>query len=259
MQPSERPTEYTIDELARAANTTVRNVRAYQDRGLLPPPERRGRNGVFHQTHLSRLRIIGQLLARGYTLNSISELLEAWEKGQNIGELLGLEAAVSSPWTDEVPAHYTLTELLQMFNSLQAPVWLTKALQLGIVQLDGTKFIVPSPRMLYAGAELTRVGIPLDEMLDVVSSLRQNVERAADDMVRLFEKYIFDPYGTALPPTSEIPRLGDIIWRLRPLVEMAVHAEVARAMQIAASQHLGDRLGHIMEEMKKQKDKDSEG
>ena len=28
--------EYRIDDLARAAGTTVRNVRAYQDRGLLP-------------------------------------------------------------------------------------------------------------------------------------------------------------------------------------------------------------------------------
>ena len=42
--PAER--EYTIDQLARAARTTVRNVRAYQDRGLIPPPERRGRTGA---------------------------------------------------------------------------------------------------------------------------------------------------------------------------------------------------------------------
>src|SRR5689334_12317394 len=60
--------EYTVDELARAAETTVRNVRAYQDRGLLAPPERRGRSGIYTDSHLSRLRIIGQLLERGYTL-----------------------------------------------------------------------------------------------------------------------------------------------------------------------------------------------
>ena len=32
----EGTTEYRIDELARLGGTTVRNVRAYQDRGLLP-------------------------------------------------------------------------------------------------------------------------------------------------------------------------------------------------------------------------------
>jgi len=42
----------TIDELARAAGTTVRNVRVYQDRGLLAPPERRGRLGLYGPDHL---------------------------------------------------------------------------------------------------------------------------------------------------------------------------------------------------------------
>ncbi len=32
--PPQPAPEYTIDELARAAGTTVRNVRSYQDRGL---------------------------------------------------------------------------------------------------------------------------------------------------------------------------------------------------------------------------------
>lgn len=35
-------TEYRIDELAHAAGTTSRNVRAYRERGLLPPPRKRG-------------------------------------------------------------------------------------------------------------------------------------------------------------------------------------------------------------------------
>src|SRR5436305_1643105 len=45
--------EYRIDELAREAGTTVRNVRAYQDRGLLPPPRRSGRVGLYTDAHLS--------------------------------------------------------------------------------------------------------------------------------------------------------------------------------------------------------------
>ena len=36
---------YSISELARAAGTTVRNVRAYQSKQLLPSPERDGRHG----------------------------------------------------------------------------------------------------------------------------------------------------------------------------------------------------------------------
>lgn len=242
-----KPAEYSVAELARVAQTTVRNIRAYQDRGLIPPPERRGRVGVYNDVHLSRLRIIDQMLGRGYTLNSIGEMLEAWEKGTNLSGLFGLESAVTSPWTDEVEKQYTLTELVKMFGGGFNVRWLVKAADLNILIPEGAKFRAPSPRMIHAGAELVKAGIPLDEMLDVVARLRGNVEDAAHRMVQLVEKYLFDPYGKGLPPPDEVPRLGEIIWRLRPLVEMAVHAEVARAMELAATRHLGDRLATLLD------------
>src|SRR5437868_4842857 len=98
--------EYTIDELARAAGTTVRNVRSYQDRGLIDPPERRGRVGIYTQAHLGRLRLINHLLARGYTLANIMELLKAIVEGHDLRSILGLETAISSPWNSEAPRHY---------------------------------------------------------------------------------------------------------------------------------------------------------
>jgi DNA-binding transcriptional MerR regulator len=250
-----RATEFSVEDLARAAKTTVRNVRAYQDRGLIPPPERRGRVGVYNETHLSRLRIIGQMLERGYTLTSIGELLEAWERGSDLAGLFGLESAVSSPWTDETPKLYTLTELVKLFGGNFKLPWLVKAADLGILVPEGARFRAPSPRMIQAGAELVKAGIPLDEMLDVVAHLRGNVEKAADQMVQLVEQHMFDRFGKGLPPADEVPRLGEIIWRLRPLVEMAVHAEVSRAMEAAATRHLGDRLATILDHMTRSKKK----
>jgi DNA-binding transcriptional MerR regulator len=245
-----RSGEYLVDDLARAAGTTVRNVRAYQDRGLIAPPEIRGRTGIYNDTHLSRLKIVGQLLSRGYTLAAIGELFAAMEQGQDLGQLIGFESAVASPWTDELPATYSLPELMRMYGGSFRPAWIRRALELGILQHEGTRFHAPSPRLLRAGAELVRAGIPLDEMLEVVAQLRTNVERAAEDMVRLVEQHVFDRYGKGLPPREEFPRLSALIWRLRPLVEQAVHAEVARAMERAAGKHLGDRLAHVMEEMR---------
>ena len=67
--------EYRIGELAREAGITVRTLRYYQERKLLPPPRREGRIGWYSQAHLDRLRVIGQLLDRGHTLGGIGELL----------------------------------------------------------------------------------------------------------------------------------------------------------------------------------------
>ena len=44
----------TIDELARATGMTVRNIRAHQSRGLLPPPEVRARTGLLRARATSR-------------------------------------------------------------------------------------------------------------------------------------------------------------------------------------------------------------
>lgn len=246
---SRRPTELGIAELARAARTSVRNVRAYQDRGLIPPPQRRGRVAVYGEPHLSRLRIIGQLLTRGFTLSSIGELLEAWERGSDLASIFGLESAVSSPWTDEVQKKFTLSELVDLFGGSFDVRWLVKAADLDLLIPEGATFRAPSPRTIQAGAELVKAGIPLDEMLDVVGDLRRNVEQVADRMVQLVEKHLFDRYGTGLPPTDEVPRLGEIIWRLRPLVDMAVLAEVARAMEMAATAHMGDRLAVVLQRL----------
>ncbi|NEE49661.1 MerR family DNA-binding transcriptional regulator, partial [Streptomyces sp. SID8455] len=43
MSGREAGAEYRIEDLAHASGATVRTIRAYQDRGLLPTPERRGR------------------------------------------------------------------------------------------------------------------------------------------------------------------------------------------------------------------------
>jgi DNA-binding transcriptional MerR regulator len=91
---------YRIEDLAHHSGATVRTIRAYQDRGLLPRPERRGRANVYSDAHLARLHRIAGLLDRGYTLASIKELLEAWDTGRGLGGILGLVAEADGPWVD---------------------------------------------------------------------------------------------------------------------------------------------------------------
>jgi DNA-binding transcriptional MerR regulator len=242
--------EYSVDELAHIAGTTVRNVRTYQDRGVLPAPEKRGRKGFYNDAHLARLRLIGQLLQRGYTLGNISELFEAVEKGHDVQQIIGLERAISNPWTNEDPAYFTLPELLKMFGlkSLH-PRLLAKVIQLDLLQPDGVRYRAPYPKILRAGAELMRLGISLDDMLGIVASLRANVERVADDVVRLVVA-LLDRYGEGkLPPPRDVPKLSELVWRLRPLANQAIDAEVSRALEKSANRFLGERMGQIIEHL----------
>lgn len=242
--------EYTIDQLAWTVGATVRNVRAYQERGLLPPPEKRGRTGIYADAHLARLRMIQRLLDRGYTLNSIGELLQAWQQGRDLGELLGLEDAVTRPFVEEMPDYVTTADLAARFRKF-SPELIEQAKRLGIMIPEGRgRYRVPSPRLLQAGEELSAIGIPLNELFDVIEGLRNNVERVADMLVQLVAEYVFDRHWKdTLPPKQDVRKLADVIWRLRPLVDMAVQPEVARAMERALEKILGDRLELIIQQM----------
>ncbi|HEY4125121.1 MAG TPA: MerR family transcriptional regulator [Rhizomicrobium sp.] len=243
--------EFTIDELAREAGTTVRNIRAYQERGLLPPPERRGRVGIYGEAHLARLKIIGPLLERGYSLANVAELIGTWEGGHDISKLLGLEAAITSPWTSEPPATIPKAQYLEMFGAALTPAALAKAIDTGIVRIEGETVHVSSMKLVQAGVLLAKEGVPLEELLQIVAELRAESERIAGDLMALTTKYMFDRYGKdALPPPEEVPRLAELIWQLRPMVLQIVDAEVAHAMERAADKNLGEKLSKIIEQMR---------
>ena len=84
------PADLTIDELAGAAATTSRNVRAYQARGLLAPPRLVGRTGRYGDEHLARLRVIGRLRRRGWSLAAIADAVRAADRGAELSDLLGV-------------------------------------------------------------------------------------------------------------------------------------------------------------------------
>jgi DNA-binding transcriptional MerR regulator len=235
--------EYRVDDLAREAGSTVRNVRAYQDRGLLPPPRRRGRVAIYDDAHVGRVRLIGRLLERGYTLANIRELLDAWERGHDLPTVLGLADVLTRPWSDEVPVSVTAGELAAMFPGA-SPRFIVRAAELGFVEVVDGRFRVPSRRLLHAGAALYASGVPIEAVLDHAELLRRDVGRIARRFVRLFADHLVGDDFDRLDEFSDedLTRVTELIRRLRPLAEMAVEAELARAMEREA-RVLAGRLG----------------
>src|SRR5213592_4357756 len=91
----------TIDELARRTGMTVRNIRAHQSRGLVPPPEVKGRTGYYGEEHLARIELIKELQGDGFNLEAIRRLLEG--AGGSSSEVLDFSRALRAPFEDEEP------------------------------------------------------------------------------------------------------------------------------------------------------------
>ncbi len=225
--------EYRIDDLARAAGTTVRNVRVYQDRGLLPPPRREGRAGIYTDVHLGRLRLIGQLLERGYTFAHIAEFFEGWQSGKNLTEVLGLEEVLTTAWTDELADYLSAEQLIELFGAEQlSPDALGRAIEQELVVPDGDRYRVPSPRLLHAGSELVKAGIPLVAVLELSASLARDMDASAARLIGAVQDHVVLTHPALADGTdADVADLTALINRLKPLAQLAVDAHLARAME----------------------------
>lgn len=235
--------EYRIEDLAHHSGATVRTIRAYQDRGLLPRPERRGRSNVYGDAHLARLRQIADLLDRGYTLASIKELLEAWDTGRGLGGVLGLVAEVHGPWTDEEADRISRAELDARFGGTPDEAAILEAVELGVLEplpdRETEEYLVPSPQELAVAAELYAAGVPLAAITGHLRELRDQVEHIASRFLEFTTEHVFARYLEHRPPTdADANEAATMVRRLRPLAQQTVDAELARAMQLLATRHL---------------------
>ncbi|WP_405518855.1 MerR family transcriptional regulator [Streptomyces canus] len=239
---------HRIEDLARLSGATVRTIRAYQDRGLLPRPERRGRANIYTDTHLVRLRQIADLLDRGYGLTSIKELLEAYDSGRGLGGILGLVAEVDGPWTDEEAVRISRAELDARFGGTPDEAAVAEAVELGVLEPvpgdDGT-FLVPSPQELAVAVELHASGVPLSAISGHLRELRGQVEHIAARFLEFTTEHVFARYleGPHQPTDRDAAEAASLVRRLRPLAQQTVDAELARAMRTLAVRHLRQHLG----------------
>src|SRR3954453_7039671 len=105
----------TIDQLAQQTGMTVRNLRAHQSRGLLPPPDVRGRTGYYGAEHLARVELIRELQTEGFNLEAIGKLLDG--AGGRSEEVLRFTRAVREPFEDEASEIVTVEEPAEQFGA----------------------------------------------------------------------------------------------------------------------------------------------
>jgi len=224
----------TIDELAQRAGTASSTVRLYQTRGLLPPPTRQGRVGYYGAGHLARLRLVAQLQEEGFSLASIGSLVDAWEQGRSLEDVLGLEAQVTAVWGTEPPLRLRPEELAARFPDRQLSAALfARTVALGLLGIEGDHFVVHNPRFLEIGAELAALGLPLDEIVEEYARLVEVTATIAGRFTDLFQRHLWDAGRPA-----DIGDLVSTLQRLSALAEGIVGLTLRQSLRRAAATFL---------------------
>ena len=237
----------TIDELARAAGTTVRTVRNYQTKGLIPGPTLAGRTGLYEAEHLARLQLIKDMQGAGFNLTAIKRLLAQVPEGAG-EEALRFGQALFSPWTDEKPEIVSAEELAKRFGD-PGPEVLERAERAGVLRPTGDgRFEISIPSLMRAGEQVMALGVPLDQALDVVESLVANSNRVAGTFVELFLENVWRPFEAEGRPSEKWPEVRAALERLRPLAAEALLATFRARMATAVEGAFGSALESAEEE-----------
>jgi DNA-binding transcriptional MerR regulator len=231
----------TIDELARRTGMTVRNIRAHQSRGLVPPPEVRGRTGYYGDEHVARIELIKELQTDGFNLESIRKLLEG--AGGSSSEVLNFSRTLRAPFEEEQSEIVSAEELAGRWGGGLDERLMSRAEKLGLFrELGDGRYEVLSPRIQRAGMELAELGVPPEVALDVATQVRTHARRVARVFIDLFMESVWKPFNEAGRPEEEWPKVREALERLRPLASEALLAIFQQVMSETVEETTGREI-----------------
>jgi DNA-binding transcriptional MerR regulator len=227
----------TIDELARSSGVTVRNIRAYQARGLLPSPQVKARTGYYGPGHQARLELIQELQSEGVKLDTIKKLLDT--TGGTTEQVVQFIRTVRQLFAAEERQIVHAGELADRFGG-EDPGILKRALKMDLLRDVGDdQYEEISPRLMGAAQSMVDLGIPPARALDVVEQLRKHADGIAKLYVELFLGEVWRPFDDSGRPAEQWPQVYQTIEQLRTVSGEAMSA----VLQLAVAERLDVTFG----------------
>jgi DNA-binding transcriptional MerR regulator len=214
----------TIGELAQRTGMTIRNIRAHQTRGLLPPPEVHGRTGYYGAEHVARIELTREMQAEGLNLEAIRRVLES--TGGSSKEMVDFARAVRAPFEDESPEIFGPDDFAASWGIDSVDDRLLKrAEKLGALRVlaDGNVEVI-SPRLHRAAARLIEFGVTPAAAISLAGKLHEHADAVALAYVDLFTEQIWEPFDKAGRPDEDWQRVLDALEAMRPLASDALLA-----------------------------------
>jgi DNA-binding transcriptional MerR regulator len=220
----------TVEELAQQSGVSVRNIRYYQELGLIAAPQRRGRVAFYDTEHAARLRRIAALRDEGLSLDAIARVLSNSDGGH-----LRFMQTLLDDATNEAPVRARFDDLRERWASTGEATSAAQALDTSFFRaLPDGEVEVRSPALLRIGYELGDLDIPLADAVELLGTLETHLGAIAESYIALFMERVWRP-------AVERPTHEDVAWdeleqtlvRLRGLAGESVGVAFAVLMRDA--------------------------
>jgi len=229
----------TIDQLAERSGVTVRTIRFWAGRGLLPPPQLRGRTGLYGPDHLARLELVSELSALGFTLAAIEGHLERLPESAGAAEL-ALQRALLTPWVPEQLEEIDRAELDRRAGRPLDDTDVDALIGLGVITLlDGDRVRLHGSGTLGGGLAVLDSGLPVDVWRRAHALIEQHTTALAEDLMKIFQDEVLQPYRDRGRPADERTRLAEALSQLKPITVRGVVTAFGRAVNRTIRERIG--------------------
>ena len=207
------PELITLDELTKRVGMSVRNVRFYTTKGLVPAPIRRGRRGYYSAEHVVRLEMVRELQAHGFTLAAIEGYMSRIPPSAS-PETIALHRTLLAPWMAELPETISRRELVRRAGRALSDEELATLNALGIVfPTKQGKFQVAVAH-LSVGVALLDLGVPPEAAIAAQDIFTAHGRAIAEELSELFKQQLWPAYKEAgLSPEQ----LREMVERFKPV------------------------------------------
>ncbi len=216
----------TLEELTNRVGISVRNVRFYTTKGLVPPPIRRGRSGYYTSDHVARLELVQELQSHGFTLAAIERYVARLPEGAT-PEDIALHRTMLTPWQQESPQELTRAQLERRANRELSDDDLETLSALGIVMRNKRGRFQVVVSQLTVGLGLLDLGFPTEAAVAAADVYAEHGRQIAKELNDLFRTEVWPAYKEA---GASPEKLREVVERLKPLSIASLVAAYESAM-----------------------------
>lgn len=217
----------TLEELTTRVGMSVRNIRFYTTKGLVPPPIRRGRSGYYNDSHVARLELVRELQNHGFTLTAIERYVADIPDDAS-PEDIALRRTMLAPWQADLPVSMSRAELSQRAGRELSNDDIDTLVALGVVRRRQQGLAV-AVSQLTNGMRLLELGFPAEVAEAAKQVFQQHGRQMADELEDVIRTRLAPAYESGMGDT----RLREVLERLKPLsvggLVTAYETSVARA------------------------------
>ncbi len=203
----------TLDQLTERVQMSVRNIRFYTTKGLLPPPIRRGRSGYYSADHVARLELVRELQGHGFTLSAIEKYVAGIPANASPADI-ALHRTMLAPWMADSWQDCTRTELERRAGRPLRPADLETLEALGVLQRGARGGFLVSQSQLGVGLGLLELGYPIEAARAAAEVYAAHGRAIAEELYELFRTKVWPVYKEQGVSPEKIQ---EVVERLKPL------------------------------------------